>query len=92
MKRQELSANRQVVQNAVLVRGRGGGTDPSSGPRRLVRALVAVHLLPREEENIVLGGRGAPEKGLFQFSLRGCGPASGGRGGKNVGGKGRRSG
>ena len=86
MKRQELSANRQVVQNAVLVRGRGGGTDPSSGPRRLVRVLVAVHLLPREEENIVLGGRGAPEKGLFQFSLRGCGPASGGRGKASLGG------
>ena len=56
MKRQELSANRQVVQNAVLVRGRGGGTDPSAGPRRLGRALAAVHLLPREKENNVLGG------------------------------------
>jgi len=78
MKRQELSANRQVVQSAVLVRGRSGGTDPSAGPRRLGRALAAVHLLPREKENIVLGG-GAPQNGLFKFSLRGCGPGSGGR-------------
>jgi hypothetical protein len=62
MKRQELSANRQVVQSAVLVRGRGGGTDPSAGPRRLGRALVAVHLLPRDKENIVLGGRCARER------------------------------
>jgi hypothetical protein len=90
MKRQELSANRQVVQSAVLVRGRSGGTDPSAGPRRLGRALIAVHLLPREKEDIVLGGRDAPENGLFKFSLHGCGSASGGWGGKNVGGKGRR--
>jgi len=56
MKRQELSPNRQAVQSVVLVRGRSGGTDPSAGPRRLGRALAAVHLLPREKENIVLGG------------------------------------
>jgi len=62
MKRQELSPNRQAVQSVVLVRGRSGGTDPSAGPRRLGRALAAVHLLPREKENIVLGGgRCAPE-------------------------------
>jgi len=44
-----------------------------------VSAPVAVHLLPREKENIVLGGRGAPENGLLKFSLRACGPGSGGR-------------
>ena len=31
-------------------RGRSG-SDPSSGPRRLVRTPVAVHLLPWEKEN-----------------------------------------
>jgi hypothetical protein len=41
MKRQELSANRQVVQSAVLVRGRGGGTDPSAGPRDQPEGLHA---------------------------------------------------
>ena len=39
-----------------IVRGRqrvveGGGSDPSSGPRRLVSAPVAVHLLPGGEGN-----------------------------------------
>jgi hypothetical protein len=29
--------------------GRGGGSNPSSGPRRLVRTPVAVHLLPSEK-------------------------------------------
>jgi hypothetical protein len=63
MKRQELSPNRQAVQSVVLVRGRSGGTDPSAGPRRLGRALAAVHLLPREKENIVLGGAVRPRMG-----------------------------
>jgi len=52
-----------------------------------VRAPVAAHLLPREKENIVLGGgRGAPENGLLKFSLRGCGPGSEGRGEASLGG------
>jgi hypothetical protein len=51
-----------------------------------VRAHVAAHLVPREKENIVLGGRGAPENGLLKFSLRGCGQGSGGRGETSLGG------
>jgi len=34
---------------------RGGGSDPSSGPRRLVRTPVAVHLLPLEKVAIIAG-------------------------------------
>ncbi len=32
------------------------GRDPSSGPRRLVRTPIAVHLLPPEKESRVFGG------------------------------------
>ena len=46
--------------------GRGGGSDPSSGPRRLERTPVAVHLLPWEKENTVLSAR-ARSKHLFPF-------------------------
>jgi hypothetical protein len=48
-----------------------GGRDPSSGPRRLVRTPVAVHLLPGEKENTVLTRAGAPKTPFSLSEARG---------------------
>ena len=50
----------QHPQNAIT-HLRGGGSDPSSGPRRLVRTPVAVHLLPSEKVGNVAGRERARE-------------------------------
>ena len=72
MKRQELSENREVVQSAVLVRGRGGGTDPHPA-REDLRAdspiLFGAHAAragPREAGCAV--HRGITVPALFQLA------------------------
>ena len=47
------------------------GRDPSSGPRRLVRTPVAVHLLPWEKEKRVSCGGAARRAQNILFPLRG---------------------
>ena len=72
-------------------RGRGGGSDPSSGPRRLVKTPVAVHLLPSEKVVIIAGRERAHAGGTISLSAgeRGDRKAEGaprfaGRGGEGL--------
>ena len=52
----------------------------------LVRAPAAVHLLLKEKEKHRSGGAVRPRMDSSKFSLRGCGPGSGGRGEASLGG------